>query len=59
MDNNNNNNNDSNNNNYKPNNANKDVEDNKVIAALAYIIFFLPLIVAPCDPVRQAQGPAG
>ena len=46
MDNNNNNNNDSNNNNYKPNNANKDVEDNKVIAALAYIIFFLPLIVA-------------
>lgn len=29
-----------------PNNANKDVEDNKVIAALAYIVFFLPLIVA-------------
>ncbi len=29
-----------------PNNANKDVDDNKVIAALAYIIFFLPLLVA-------------
>ena len=28
------------------NKSNKDVEDNKVIAALAYIIFFLPLIVA-------------
>lgn len=35
-------------NNYTNNNntINKDIEDNKVIAALAYIIFFLPLIVA-------------
>jgi uncharacterized membrane protein len=55
MENNNNNNNDNkdrfdNNdtNNYTNNNntINKDIEDNKVIAALAYIIFFLPLIVA-------------
>lgn len=41
-------NNDTNNytNNNNKNNINKDIEDNKVIAALAYIIFFLPLIVA-------------
>ena len=46
MDNNNNDNSNNSNSNNNPNNANKDVEDNKVIAALAYIIFFLPLIVA-------------
>ncbi len=39
-------NNDTNNFTNNNNNVNKDIEDNKVIAALAYIIFFLPLIVA-------------
>jgi uncharacterized membrane protein len=40
------NNNDTNNYTNNNNTINKDIEDNKVIAALAYIIFFLPLIVA-------------